>query len=249
MKKFFVMLVLVMAVVANAAAQMVVKETPVTFTLVNGYVYDRTHVPGGTWVRAGEDVNSGINRYFMDLRRRNAAEAQRQYNAFIMSGGLNGITPVDIVSTTVMGGGMMMGGGAGMMMGGGTGAAMGGMVMGSGGMAGANSEVVITNGNLMSTVGSGLNMYYDTGSNSLSMSGDPLMAAGRLLNFIGGSKKRQQTTNGNIRVIYVDAATGQEVAAPRSNTRSTATTPTTTTRTTTRSNATNYSNYNFASGF
>lgn len=258
MKKMLIMLVLVMAVVANAAAQMVVRETPVTFTLVNGYVYDRTHVPGGTWVRAGEDVNSGINRYFMDLRRRNQAEAQRQYNVWIMNGGLNGITPVDIVSTTVMGGGMMMGG-AGMMVGTG-GAGMGGMVMGSGGMAGANSNVIIDNQNMMSTVGSGLQMYYDTGSNSLSVSGDPLMAAGRLFSFIGGSKKRQQTTNNanngnNVRVIYVDAATGQEVAAPRSNTRSTATTPTTTTRTTTTTttrstnNAANYSGYNFASGF
>lgn len=247
-------MLVVMFVAVSASAQMVVKENTVTFTLVNGYVYDRTHVPGGTWVRAGEDVSAGINRYFLDLRRRNPAEAQRQYNAFIMAGGLNGITPVDIVSTTVMGGGgLMMGGGAGMMVGTG-GAGMGGMVMGSGGMAGANSEVVITNGNLMSTVGSGLQMYYDTGSNSVSLSGDPLMAAGRLINFIGGSKKtrRQQTTtnnagNGNVRIVYIDANTGQPVQVqPQPTRRSTRTTTTTTTRST---NNANYSGYNFASGF
>lgn len=243
------MLVVMICAVAFASAQIVVKENTVTFTLVNGYVYDRTQVPGGTWVRAGEDVSAGINRYFLDLRRRNPAEAQRQYNAFMLNGGLNGITPVEIVSVGGMGGGMMVGG-AGMMVGTG-GAGMGGMVMGSGGMAGANSEVVITNGNLMSTVGSGLQMYYDTGSNSLHVSGDPLMAAGRLFSFIGGSKKkRQQTTNnannGNVRVIYVDANTGQPVQVqPQATRRSMATTPTTTTR----SGAATSTTYNFASGF
>jgi hypothetical protein len=259
MKKIVVMLVVMFVAVANAAAQIVVvADDHSMLTFSNGYRYYKWDVPGGERMTVGSNVNVEMQRHFNTVLAREGQLAyQREVNRWRLAKPAEVVDLSTIAVNPMMGVGGMMVGGYG-MVGMGNGAAMGGMVVGSGGMAGANSNVVIDNSNMMSTIGSGMTVYYDTGSNSLSVSGDPLMAAGRLFNFIGGSKKRQQTTNnannGNVRIVYIDAATGQPVAAPRSNTRSSVSTPTTTTRTTTTTtrstnNATNYSGYNFASGF
>lgn len=191
MKKYFVMLV-TMFVTVTAMGQMVydVNYGSMEFQVGNAW-YSCADLPGGAHVSRGDNIMTVVNNYFVRLRHDDPEAYVREYNAWTMRGGLAGITPVRY-STATMGG--MMGGGA-MMVGGmyGTGMNNSGMVYGAGGMAGAASNVVIDNQNMMSTVGSGLQMNYDTGSNSMSISGDPLMAAGRLISFIGGSKKSKQT--------------------------------------------------------
>jgi hypothetical protein len=192
MKKFMIMLVVMFVTVASVKAQIVydVNYGRMEFQVGNAW-YSCADLPGGAHVSRGDNVMMIVNNYFTRLRHDDPEAYVREYNSWTMRGGLAGITPVRY--STAMGG-MMMGGGA--MMGG-TGMNNSGMVYGAGGMAGATSNVVIDNQNMMSTVGSGLQAYYDTGSNSLSVSGDPLMAAGRLITFITGSKKsRKQTTNG-----------------------------------------------------
>jgi hypothetical protein len=200
MKKYFVMLVMFVCV-AISKAQMVydVNYGAMEFQVGNAW-YSCADLPGGAHISRGDNVMNVVNNYFIRLRHDDPEQYVREYNSWTMRGGLAGVQPVRY-STAMVGGGMMGGGmmGGAMMVG--TGMNNSGMVYGAGGMAGATSNVVIDNQNMMSTVGSGLQMNYDTGSNSLSVSGDPLMAAGRLINFIGGSgkkknKKQVQQTNG-----------------------------------------------------
>lgn len=243
--KNFLMLFVMMMFVANASAQFLYERDGHLLVMSNGYVYDSADVPGANTMAVGDNVPLKIQNYFMALSRTNPERYQREYNMYCM----RGMQPVGTRSIN----GMMMGGamGGAMMMG--NGAAMGGMVMGNGGMAGATSSVHISNENMISTVGSGIQMMYDSSTGNVGISGDPLMAIGRVVSAIGGSKKaknQQQTAQqynngGNTRVVYVDASTGQQVAAPQTQTRSASQVRTTTTN----SGVASQPVYNVYSGF
>lgn len=212
-----------------------------------GYVYNTDDIPGANQMLEGDNIQVVINNHWMQLRRDDPEEYQRQYNRYCM----RGIQPIGTRSIAT--GGMMMGGMGGMggmMVGGGM--TNTGMVMGNGGMAGATSSVHIDNSNMVSTIGSGINMNYDSATGNVGISGDPFMAISRIASAIGGSKKarRQQTAQqynngGNTRVVYVDASTGQQVAAPQTQTRSASQVRTTTTN----SGVASQPVYNVYSGF
>lgn len=201
MKKMFFMLV-VMFVTITVKAQMVydVNYGRMEFQVGNAW-YSCADVPGATHISRGDNVMNVVNNYFVRLRHDDPEQYVREYNAWSMRGGLAGITPVRY-STATTGVGMMGGMMGGGMMGGmmvGTGMQNTGMVMGSMGMAGAQSNVVIDNSNLAETVGSGVTMSYDTGSNSLSVTGDPITAGLRLISAIGSKTRKNKTAkNGQV---------------------------------------------------
>ncbi len=215
------MLVIMFVSIFNATAQVVYKIEASEITLSNGQVYRSADIPGVQWLHVGDNLSTKISNYFSGLRVNDYERYVREYNAF----SVRGLQPIRIAQINTAGvgmmGGMMMGGGinpmGGMMMGmNGT----GGYVYGAGGAASAQSNVQITNENLVGTVGSGLQVGYDK-VNGIQVAGDPLMAAFRVASALGGGKKkaaRQQAAaaaNGsNVRVVYVDSATGQVVAQP-----------------------------------
>jgi len=274
MKKFFMMLV-VMFVAMTVNAQMVydVNYGAMEFQVGNAW-YSCADVPGCTHISRGDNVMTVVTNYFTRLYHDNPEAYIREYNAWAMRGGLAGVQPVRYSTATNgmmmggigMNGGMMMGGGA--MMGG-MGMQNSGMVYGAGGMAGATSNVVIDNQNMMSTVGSGMQMTMVDGK--ISMSGDPFMAAGRLINFIGGSKKnrqqvqqpvQQQTYNGYANGQVLQDAQGNQyivqngqlyrLQSQQVRTQSQTRTNTNTTRTNTRTNGQvtyNVSAGGFVTGF
>lgn len=185
MKKNLVLLVLLfVAMFANAQIITGFTQAGEVAILSNGMRVNITQYPGWNHFTDRLTIQENINRHFQNLYRDNPDEYYLEARAYGFTGNVMGV-----------GNGMM---GVGMY---GTGMNNSGMVYGAGGMAGATSTVQVTNQNMMATTGSGLNMYYDTASNSMSISGDPLMAAGRLINFIGGSKKSKKTngyTNGQV---------------------------------------------------
>lgn len=158
--------------------------------------YNCADVPGCTHIRPGDNVTTIVTNYFTRLRHDDPEAYQREYNLWLMRGGLAGVTPVrysTVANNGMMMNGAMMGMNTGMMMGGmGYGMQNTGMVMGATGMAGATSNVVIDNSNLAETIGSGITMNYDTGSNSLSISGDPITAGLRLFTAIGSKTKKNR---------------------------------------------------------
>ena len=213
------MLVIMFVAAINTTAQVVYKIEASEITLSNGQVYRSADIPGVQWLKVGDNLSTKISNYFSGLRVNDYERYVREYNAF----SVRGLQPIRIAQINTAGvgmmGGMLMGGGlntmGGMMMGvGGT----GGYVYGAGGAASAQSNVQITNENLVGTVGSGLQLGYDK-VNGIQVAGDPLMAAFRVASALGGGKKkaaRQQAaaSGNNVRVVYVDSATGQVVAQP-----------------------------------
>ena len=231
--KNFLMLFVMMFVANTASAQYLYERDGHLLVMSNGYVYDSADVPGANTMAVGDNVPMKIQNYFMALSRTNPERYQREYNMYCM----RGMQPVGTRSIN----GMMMGGamGGAMMMG--NGAAMGGMVMGNGGMAGATSSVHIDNSNMVSTIGSGINMMYDSSTGNVGISGDPLMAIGRVVSAIGGSKKAKNQQQ----VVYVDSRTGQVIGTQTQQGTQTRSAQ----RTTTNSGVASQPVYNVYSGF
>jgi hypothetical protein len=100
---------------------------------------------------------------------------------------------------------------------------MGGAIVGGAVVGGVYGDgLQVSEGNLLTTYGSGVYASYDTGSNTVAISGDPLMAVGRTLDYLGGklsSKKKRAAKAAkaaaaqqqNVVVVYVDSATGKVV--------------------------------------
>ena len=201
------MMLFVMMFVANTAnAQLVYARDAAYVTLSNGQVYRGEDVPGEQFMYPGDNFQMKIQEYFQGLYRTDPELYTRRYNEFMMKG----LTPVRTVQLN-MGGGMMMGGvGAvgGMMMGMN---GSGGYVYGAGGADSATSNVQITNQNMISTVGSGLQMNMVDGK--VNISGDPLMAIGRVVSAVSGSRKaRQQQPVQTQQTQYTyNASTGQYI--------------------------------------
>jgi hypothetical protein len=214
MKQFrnVMMLMVMMFVAVNASAQImgniVVERGPGYLVTDMGYVYETDNIPGSNQMAEGDNIQMVMNNYWMRLQS-NPTAYQRQYNYYAthrpVCTGQVAVSGMMMGTTLPMGGGMMMAGGNG------------GYVCGAGGAAAATSTVHIDNSNMLSTLGSGMQMNMYDGK--VSLSGDPLMAINRVVSAFGGSKKanQQQTVQsnynngGNVRVVYVDAATGQQV--------------------------------------
>lgn len=205
MKKIALLLVMMFVCVLMTKAQNFTidhfKGGGTIAVLTNGAEVDITPYPMWRQFERKYTIQENINRRLQELYREDPEEYFLQARAYQERGGVVFMPMASGVGNPMMNGVMVPGG---MMM-----AGNGGYVFGSGGAASAQSQVVIDNKNLMATAGSGLQAYYDTGSNSLSISGDPLQAAGRLYEFIVGSgKKNKQTVQ---QVVYVDRATGQQI--------------------------------------
>lgn len=212
MKNIVISLMLMMFTVsvrAQISGNYVVERGPGYIVTETGAVYDAGDIPGSNRMVAGDAIGEKMQEHFLSLQRENYAEYLRQYRLFSS----RRIAPV----RTVAGGGMMGAAGpmGGMLMGMN---GSGGYVYGTGGAASAASNVEINNQNMIATIGSGLNISSYGGE--VSVSGDPLMALGRIVSAFGGSKKaaRQQAaaqaTGNNVRVVYVDSSTGQAAAQP-----------------------------------
>lgn len=227
MKKYILTLV-TLFVTMTAAAQMVVKSTvweTVVYpgTGIYGYSYPTDKLPGSYEV--GVDFNSQLYKNLQEVYSREGYTAYQKaaYKAAQIRPKIVDVT--EYVNTMgMLGMGMTGMGMTGMpmlgMYGMGGGNTSTGMVGGAGGMAGATSNVHIDNSNMLSTVGSGIDMQYNSGTNSLSFRGDPLMAIGRVVAGIGGSKKKNQQVQYQQQYQQVQPVQPQQQTTNGSATRS-----------------------------